>query len=131
MCLRMRAVVWGNKADLMYIRRNQLRMKFPVTISLFLSAIAAATSCHSRQAADLVLFHGRIYTVDSAFSTVEALAVKDGKILAAGTDADIRGNYTAPDTVDLDGKAVYPGFIDAHGHFVEYGKFLFTAVLYG
>ena len=106
-------------------------MRFPFPTALFLTVLWAMTSCHSRQAADLILFHGKIYTVDSAFTVAEALAVRDGKILAAGTDADIRKNYTAVATVDLGGKAVYPGFIDAHGHFVEYGNFLFTAVLYG
>ena len=59
------------------------------------------------------------------------MAVKDGKILAVGSDADILGRYSGAQTVDLAGKAVYPGFIDSHGHFVEYGKFLFTASLYG
>jgi hypothetical protein len=102
-------------------------MKIPV----FLSVMVVLISCHSRQEADLILFHGKIYTVDSAFMKAEAMAVRDGKILAVGSDAEIRENYVAPDTVDLGGKAVYPGFIDAHGHFVEYGSSLFTALLYG
>ena len=59
------------------------------------------------------------------------MAVKDGKIVATGTDADIESNYTSPDTLNLAGKAVFPGLIDAHGHFVEYGASLFTDSLYG
>ncbi len=102
-------------------------MKIPV----FLSVMVVLISCHSRREADLILFHGKIYTVDSSFAVAEALAVKDGKILAVGSDADIRGNYSAADTANLGGRAVYPGFIDAHGHFVEYGNSLFTALLYG
>ena len=102
-------------------------MKIPVSLSV----IVVLISCHSRKEADLILFHGKIYTVDSAFMKAEAMAVKDGKVLAVGLDEDIRGNYVAADTVDLGGKAVYPGFIDAHGHFVEYGSSLFTALLYG
>ena len=96
-----------------------------------LVAFAAFFSCQSKQQADLLLLHGKIYTVDSAFSKAEAMAVKDGKIIAVGTDADIQGHYSAAQTVDLGGKAVYPGLIDAHGHFVEYGKSLFTTLLYG
>lgn len=88
-------------------------------------------SCHSRQAADLILYHGQVYTVDSAFTKVEAFAVKDGKILAVGSDADIRGAYEAPQMMDAGGKAVYPGFIDAHAHFVGYGEALFSARLFG
>jgi len=57
--------------------------------------------------------------------------VKDGKILAVGSDAEIRGEYAAPGEIDAGGKAVYPGFIDAHSHFVEYGQSLFTAALFG
>jgi predicted amidohydrolase YtcJ len=106
-------------------------MKIPAMLLMFIPLTAALLSCHSRQEADLILFHGKIYTVDSGFSKAEAMAVKDGRILAVGSDADIRGSWIAADTVDLGGKAVYPGFIDAHGHFVEYGNSLFTALLYG
>ena len=44
---------------------------------------------------------------------------------------DIQGQYTAAEAVDAEGKPVYPGFIDAHGHFVSYGGSLFTASLFG
>ena len=88
-------------------------------------------SCHSRQPADLIIYHGKVYTVDSSFTVAEAFAVKDGKILAVGSDKEIRGEYTAPGEIDAGGKAVYPGFIDAHSHFVEYGQSLFTASLFG
>jgi predicted amidohydrolase YtcJ len=102
-------------------------MKIPV----YFLGMVVLISCHSRQQADLILFHGKIYTVDSGFSTAEAMAVKDGKIVAVGSDVDIRGSWIGADTVNLGGKAVYPGFIDAHGHFVSYGSSLFTASLYG
>lgn len=59
------------------------------------------------------------------------MAVKDGRILATGADDDILGRYTAPVVTDEGGKAVYPGFIDAHSHFVEFGESLFMAELRG
>ena len=99
-------------------------------LSCFLPAMVFI-ACHQPQTTDLLLIHGKIYTVDSAFTQAQALAVKDGKIVAVGSDADIQRDYTAKETVDLAGKAVYPGLIDAHGHFVEYGQSLFTALLYG
>ncbi|HTR28060.1 MAG TPA: amidohydrolase [Puia sp.] len=102
----------------------------PASPLLFFAAILAI-SCHSAQPADLIVHNGKIYTVDSAFSVAEAMAVKAGKIIAVGKDADIRNEYTAANTIDLGGKPVYPGFIDAHAHFVEYGNSLFTASLYG
>jgi predicted amidohydrolase YtcJ len=96
----------------------------------FMGAVALF-SCHSRQPADLIIYHANIYTVDSAFSKAQALAVKDGKVLAAGSDADIRGQYASPVEIDMDGRYIYPGFIDAHSHFVGYSESLFMADLFG
>src|SRR5260221_1273546 len=71
----------------------------------------------SRQDADLVLRGGKIYTVDAARSWAQAVAVRAGTIVAVGTDAEIDG-LTGPGThvVDLAGRMVLPGFIDAHVH---------------
>jgi len=80
---------------------------------------------------DTIVHHGVIYTVDSAYSVAEAMAVKDGKIVAVGSNANIQQNYTAKENIDAKGQAVYPGFIDAHAHFVGYGKSLFQVDLYG
>ncbi|MGO9920007.1 MAG: amidohydrolase [Isosphaeraceae bacterium] len=69
------------------------------------------------QDADLILHHGRIVTVDRAFSIRQALAVKDGRILRVGTDDEVlpaRGPRTT--LVDLGGKMVLPGLIDSHVH---------------
>jgi len=88
-------------------------------------------ACRPKEKADLLIYHAKVYTVDSVFSTAEALAVRDGKILAVGKDADIRGQYEGAEVLDAGGKAVYPGFIDAHAHFVRYSQSLFTAPLYG
>jgi hypothetical protein len=88
------------------------------------------TSCNSRDKADLILTHGKIYTVDSVFSVAEAFAVKDGKIIAIGTNEEILKKYTSTDNINAHDKPVYPGFIDAHAHFVGYGRSLFEVNLY-
>jgi predicted amidohydrolase YtcJ len=80
---------------------------------------------------DTILHHAVIYTVDSSFSTAEAMAVKDGKIIAVGKNDDIQKKYTATENIDAKGAAVYPGFIDAHAHFVGYGSSLFQVDLFG
>ena len=93
-------------------------------------AFVVLAGCKTRQAVDLIVHHGRVYTVDSSFSVSEAFAVKDGKIIAVGKNDDILKLYAADSMVDAAGKAVYPGFIDAHAHFVGYGRGLFQVNLY-
>jgi len=97
---------------------------------LFLATLFAITSCSSSKV-DTIIHHAVIYTVDSAFTIAEAMAVKDGKIVAVGKNEEIMGKYTATDNIDAKGDAVYPGFIDAHAHFVGYGRSLFQADLFG
>ncbi len=79
-------------------------------------------SCANQKTpADLIVKNAVIYTIDSAFSTATAMAISNGKITATGSDADIEKTYTAKETIDAAGKFIYPGFIDAHAHFVGYG----------
>ncbi len=98
---------------------------------LVIAAFCFLTACSTRQHADLIVRNAVVYTVDSTFSSAEAMAVKDGKILAVGKNDDILKAYDAKDTVDAKGNAVYPGFIDAHAHFVGYGQSLFAVDLFG
>ncbi len=67
--------------------------------------------------ADQVVTNATIYTVDDANPQAEALAVKSGRFLAAGSNADI-ANLAGPGTerIDAGGGTVVPGFIDAHNH---------------
>ncbi|WBL21613.1 amidohydrolase [Zunongwangia sp. HRR-M8] len=78
-------------------------------------------SCNSKQKVDLIVTNAKIYTVDEGFSMAEAFAVKDGKFEAIGTTSEITSGYVAQKTVDAEGKAVSPGFIDAHAHFYRLG----------
>lgn len=88
-------------------------------------------ACTNKSGVDLIVKGGTIYTIDSAFTTAEAIAIKDGKIVAAGTAAAIMNNFSAKDTVDASGQFIYPGFIDAHAHFVGYALGLSTVNLVG
>ena len=89
---------------------------------LLLSAAAAMLgACASLQpgapAADLVLLHGKIVTVDDRFSLAQALAIRGERIVAVGSDAEVR-TLAGPTTrvVDLGGRTVIPGLIDGHLH---------------
>ncbi len=81
--------------------------------------------------ADLLVYNATIYTVDSAFSIAEAMVIKDGKILATGDTAGLLKNFTVKERLDAGGKFIYPGFIDAHAHFVGYGNSLQRVNLVG
>jgi predicted amidohydrolase YtcJ len=68
-------------------------------------------------AADLVLHGGRVITLDARSTVAEAIAIAGDRILAVGRDADIRALAgPAARVVDLGGRAVVPGLIDAHAH---------------
>ena len=98
---------------------------------LFIAVISIIfISCNNKQSVDLIVHNATIYTVDSTFATAEAMAIKDGKIIATGTTQFILNNYQAKEKIDAEKKAVYPGFIDAHAHFVGYAQSLFVADLY-
>lgn len=88
-------------------------------------------SCTSKEKTDLLIYNATIYTVDSSFSTAEAMVVKDGKIVATGKIADLEKKYDAKEKLDAGGKFIYPGFIDAHAHFTGYGLSLQTVNLMG
>ena len=75
------------------------------------------------QAATLVLTNGHIVTVDSARPEAQAVAISGDRIIAVGTNAEIRRLTTASTTViDLQGKLAVPGFIDGHGHYMGLGQ---------
>lgn len=71
-------------------------------------------------AADLVFVGGPIVTVNAKNEEVQALATKDGKIVAVGMEADIRKNWVDQKTqvIDLRGQALMPGFVEPHVHIV-------------
>ncbi len=102
------------------------------------SAIAAlalallATSSAQAQQADLILTNARIYTADAAHPNAQAVAVRGDRIVFVGSAAEaavLRG--AATQVIDLAGKTVIPGMIDAHGHLTGLGSALQSVDLVG
>jgi predicted amidohydrolase YtcJ len=79
--------------------------------------------CTASDNADLVLMNGKIVTMDDNLPQAWAIAIKNDKILAVGSNEEIH-NYTGRKTnvLDLEGKLVIPGFIEGHGHFLGIGN---------
>jgi len=82
-------------------------------------------------AADLILVGGTVITVDAEVPDGEAVAIRDGRILAVGTDDEIRALAgSGTEVVELAGRTVIPGFIEGHGHFLGHGQALMTLDLF-
>jgi predicted amidohydrolase YtcJ len=75
------------------------------------------------RAADLIVTGGNLITLNTSQSRAAAMAIRDGRIIAVGGDADVRALAAGPRTrhVDLAGKTVTPGFCDSHIHLWWYG----------
>jgi predicted amidohydrolase YtcJ len=99
--------------------------------SILLGIAVAFSACTSKEKADLIVTGAKIYTVDSAFSTAESFAVRDGKFIAIGKTADILARFDAVQIIDAKGKTVLPGIIDSHCHFYGYGQGLQNVNLVG
>jgi predicted amidohydrolase YtcJ len=84
----------------------------------FLAALSAGTLARAGSVEpELVLWNGNIHTMDTANPHAEAVALAGGRFLAAGSNPEIRRLARArTKSVDLGGKTVVPGFIDAHSH---------------
>ena len=93
-------------------------------LSLIL-ALGLATGCRTAaegNMVDLVLVNGKVWTGDPARPWAEAVAVRDGKIFAVGTAAELRAlSPSGAKLVELGGALVLPGFIDSHTHFLAGG----------
>jgi predicted amidohydrolase YtcJ len=116
--LLIRASIWTGV-------RSHLNSAIMKRLSTYFALLVLASGIARAQSADLVLINGRIYTVDNARPVVSALAVRDGRVLFIGSDAEAK-TLVRPSTrvVDLNGAAVYPGFTDAHAHLLGLGTTL-------
>ena len=96
-------------------------------VTCLLGFLIALTGCdeqsnqnqaaHSPIAADLILQNGAIYTVNPAVEWTEAIAIKDGRIIAMGSNEDVAiHKFAETDVWDLDGRMAMPGLVDTHVH---------------
>lgn len=91
-----------------------IKLSLIVVICLFIA------SCSKKP--DVIFINGKIYTLDKNNTVVEAIAVAEGKIIALGKTSEIQEKYKDANVIDLKGKTVVPGFIDAEGNLMEFSK---------
>ncbi|HSI76093.1 MAG TPA: amidohydrolase family protein [Lunatimonas sp.] len=103
-------------------------MKLPYHLLLI---CIIGVSCETKTEADLLVINAKVYTVNDNFAVAEAFAVVDGKFAKSGTTQALMEEYSSAEVFDAEGKAIYPGFIDAHAHFYRYGLGLQVAELLG
>jgi len=87
---------------------------------LLVTIVLLIMSCTVKEKADLIIHNAMVYTVDEAFTNANCVVIADGKILALGGN-ELLDDYDASQVLDAEGAFVYPGFYDAHCHFLSYG----------
>jgi predicted amidohydrolase YtcJ len=102
--------------------RHLLTSVFTILVAALAGATALVSQGQAVAPAELVLYNGRIATLETP-ATVQALAARGGRIVALGADADVK-RYIGPGTeaIDLAGQFAMPGFIEGHGHFGGVGQ---------
>ena len=92
--------------------------------ALILFVVLIVLLWRPKKDASMLLINGAVYTVNAAAPSAEAIAIENGHILALGSSDDILSTYSSQQIIDLQGKGVYPGFIDAHAHLEGLGASL-------
>jgi hypothetical protein len=95
-------------------------------------SISLLACAPTKEPADLVLMGGRIVTMDAAYPEATALASRDGRLIAVGTEREI-DRFIGPETevIDLGGALAVPGLIEGHGHFLGVGRAMMQLDLNG
>lgn len=111
---------------------HRLSLTFtPIAWTCCLLFIASGCVQKEKETVDLLLTNAHIYTVDSTFSKAEAMAIKDGKILAIGKTKDLQAQYKGEAEINAEEKTIVPGLFDAHAHFYGLGSTMQEADLVG
>ncbi len=88
---------------------------------IFAALLTVCLGCWGAERVDLVLKNGRVVTLDKSVPEGQAIAVRGGRIVAVGSNADM-ARYEAVRTVDIKGALAIPGLIEGHGHFMGLGE---------
>ena len=96
--------------------------KAQLAVKLLFLALFCVVLASCGKNPEVIYINGKIYTLDKNNTVVEALAVYEGKILATGKSSELTEKYKDAKVIDLKGKTVVPGFIDAEANLMEFSK---------
>jgi predicted amidohydrolase YtcJ len=97
----------------------------------FILLVLLLTSCMKGEKVDLIVHNAKIHTMDVSGAVQDAIAIRNGKIVEVGPERQILNKYRSDETIDAQGKEMYPGLTDAHGHMLMYAKQLLGIDLRG
>jgi predicted amidohydrolase YtcJ len=80
---------------------------------------------------DLIIHNAQIHTMTGDDKVHEAIAIRDGKIIEIGPERQILNKYSAEEYIDAENKDIYPGWVDAHGHMMNYARSKLSVDLIG
>jgi predicted amidohydrolase YtcJ len=106
------------------------RLSKPYSILLFVLIFGLTSSplWSQENSVDRIFFHAKIFTTDPQNPYAEAVAIRGDKIIAVGNLSEVEKSASAnAERIDLEGKTLFPGFIDSHSHSIEGGLNLISA----
>jgi len=98
----------------------RLHNKFAKFLTIIIVSIGLV-GCNEYKKVDMIVHNATIYSVDDGMNTFEAMAINDGRIVELGPENQILNKYSSDQKIDAQKNFIYPGFIDAHSHFLGYG----------
>jgi predicted amidohydrolase YtcJ len=88
---------------------------------IFIFVISFLFTACQKEKVDTIIINSTTYTVNDSFEIAEAFAIKDGKFIAVGSNAEIQDKYQSENLIDAKNQTIVPGLIDAHCHFYRMG----------
>ena len=89
--------------------------------SLLICILVVITACAQKTAVDMLVVNADVYTVNSNQKKATSFAIHNGKFIEVGLTEFLQNKYQSSNVIDVQGKAIYPGLIDAHCHFLGMG----------
>ncbi|MGB1518367.1 MAG: amidohydrolase, partial [Crocinitomicaceae bacterium] len=93
--------------------------------------VLALSSCFKGESVDIIIHNARVHTLTELEEVMDAIALRDGKIIEVGPERQILNKYSAKEYIDAGLKEIYPGFTDAHAHLMSYARLKLSVDLVG